>query len=156
MTSDFTQFAALAKTHTLVPVVRTLHADLLTPVSAFLAIAGKESQAFLLESVERGEHVGRYTFLGVRPYMTVSARHGEVMNGGNGNRGRVHFLTGEQFANRRVGFGVGLGSDGFGAGHVGIDYPDQLDRFALLLQLVVNAGVIAPESATTNDGEPGR
>ena len=71
MTSDFSQFAELAKTHTLVPVVRTLHADLLTPVSAFLAIAGKEPQAFLLESVERGEHVGRYTFLGARPYMVV-------------------------------------------------------------------------------------
>jgi anthranilate synthase component 1 len=78
MTSDFAQFAALAKTHTLVPVVRTLHADLLTPVSAFLAIAGKERQAFLLESVERGEHVGRYTFLGARPYMVLTATGDEI------------------------------------------------------------------------------
>ena len=75
MTSDFAQFVELAKTHTLIPVVRTLHADLLTPVSAFLAVAGKEPQAFLLESVERGEHVGRYTFLGARPYM-----HGQFIH----------------------------------------------------------------------------
>jgi anthranilate synthase component 1 len=78
MTSDFAQFAALAKAHTLVPVVRTLHADLLTPVSAFLAVAGKEQQAFLLESVERGEHVGRYTFLGARPYMVLTATGDEI------------------------------------------------------------------------------
>ena len=78
MTSDYASFAALAKEHTLVPVVRTLHADLLTPVSAFLAIAGKEQYSFLLESVERGEHVGRYTFLGARPYMVVSSRGQEI------------------------------------------------------------------------------
>lgn len=78
MTSDYSQFAALAKTHSLVPVVRTLHADLLTPVSAFLAIAGDEPQSFLLESVERGEHVGRYTFLGARPYMVLTAEGNTV------------------------------------------------------------------------------
>src|SRR5205807_264451 len=47
-------------------------------VSAFLAIAEKEPHAFLLESVERGEQIGRYTFLGTRPYMTVRARGAEV------------------------------------------------------------------------------
>ena len=54
---------------TLIPVVKSVSADLLTPVSAFLAIAGNEPHAFLLESVERGEQIGRYTFLGARPYM---------------------------------------------------------------------------------------
>jgi anthranilate synthase component 1 len=78
MTSEYSQFAELAKTHTLIPVVRTLHADLLTPVSAFLAIAGHETQSFLLESVERGEHVGRYTFLGARPYMVMTATGDEI------------------------------------------------------------------------------
>jgi anthranilate synthase component 1 len=47
-------------------------------VSAFLAVAGKEPHAFLLESVERGEQIGRYTFLGARPYMRVRAREGTV------------------------------------------------------------------------------
>ena len=79
MTSDYSQFAELAKNHTLIPVVRTLHADLLTPVSAFLAIAGQEPQSFLLESVERGEHVGRYTFLGARPYMVMTATGDEII-----------------------------------------------------------------------------
>src|SRR3954463_9305375 len=56
---------------TLVPVVRSVAADLLTPVSAFLKIAAKEPESVLLESVEGGERVGRYTYLGTRPYMVV-------------------------------------------------------------------------------------
>jgi anthranilate synthase component I len=75
---DFKQFSQLAREATLVPVVKSVSADLLTPVSAFLAIAENEPHAFLLESVERGEQIGRYTFLGVRPYMRVKAREGRV------------------------------------------------------------------------------
>jgi anthranilate synthase component I len=75
---EFPQFSRLARDATLVPVVKSVSADLLTPVSAFLAIAGKEQHAFLLESVERGEQIGRYTFLGARPYMRVKARAGKV------------------------------------------------------------------------------
>src|SRR6202020_1972025 len=71
---DFKQFSRLAREATLVPVVKSVSADLLTPVSAFLAIAEKEPHAFLLESVERGEQIGRYTFLGARPYMRLRAR----------------------------------------------------------------------------------
>jgi anthranilate synthase component 1 len=75
---DFKTFSRLAREATLVPVVKSVSADLLTPVSAFLAIADKEPHAFLLESVERGEQIGRYTFLGARPYMRVTARGGKV------------------------------------------------------------------------------
>jgi anthranilate synthase component 1 len=55
-------------------ITRTLPADLITPVSAFLAITAKEEHAFLLESVEGGEKIGRYTFLGARPYMVLTSR----------------------------------------------------------------------------------
>ena len=72
--SEFKEFSRLARSATLVPVVKSVSADLLTPVSAFLAIAEKEPHAFLLESVERGEQIGRYTFLGARPYMRLRAR----------------------------------------------------------------------------------
>src|SRR5215467_10666386 len=75
---DFKEFSRLAREATLVSVVKSVSADLLTPVSAFLAIAQKESHAFLLESVERGEQIGRYTFLGANPYMRVRARKGKV------------------------------------------------------------------------------
>ena len=76
---DYTEFSRLARQATLVPVVKSVTADLLTPVSAFLAVAAKEPYAFLLESVERGERIGRYTFLGARPYMQVRANDGEVV-----------------------------------------------------------------------------
>jgi anthranilate synthase component I len=71
---EFKEFSRLARSATLVPVVKSVSADLLTPVSAFLAIAEKEPYAFLLESAERGEQIGRYTFLGVRPYMRLRAQ----------------------------------------------------------------------------------
>jgi anthranilate synthase component 1 len=71
-------FQALAKTHTLVPMTRTVTADLETPVSAFLRVASREPEAFLLESVEGGEHVGRYTFIGIRPYRKMTARDGRI------------------------------------------------------------------------------
>jgi anthranilate synthase component 1 len=75
---DFKEFSRLARQATLVPVVKSVTADLLTPVSAFLAIAAREPYAFLLESVERGEQIGRYTFLGARPYMRLSSRGGAI------------------------------------------------------------------------------
>ena len=75
---DYKEFSRLAGEATLVPVVKSVAADLLTPVSAFLAIAADEPDAFLLESVERGEQIGRYTFLGASPYMQVRARGGDI------------------------------------------------------------------------------
>jgi anthranilate synthase component 1 len=75
---DFKEFSRLSRETTLVPVVKSVSADLLTPVSAFLAIAEKQSHAFLLESIERGEQIGRYTFLGTAPYMRVTAHKGKV------------------------------------------------------------------------------
>ena len=75
---DYKEFARLAETATLVPVAKSITADLLTPVSAFLALAGEEAGSFLLESVEAGERIGRYTFLGTRPYMQVQSRGDEI------------------------------------------------------------------------------
>ena len=64
----------MVKTHTLVPVARRVTADLETPVSVFLRMAENEPETFLLESVEGGEHVGRYTFIGIAPYKKMIAR----------------------------------------------------------------------------------
>ena len=75
---DFKEFSRLARGATLVPVVKSISADLLTPVSAFLAIAAGEPDAFLLESVEGGERIGRYTFLGVRPFLRLESRSSEI------------------------------------------------------------------------------
>jgi anthranilate synthase component 1 len=95
---DYKEFAQLARGATLVPVAKSITADLLTPVSAFLAIAGDEPEAFLLESVEAGERIGRYTFLGSRPYMRVQSRGREIRV----QRGsRVERFTGNIFQSVR-------------------------------------------------------
>ncbi len=75
---DYKEFARLSRGATLVPVAKSISADLLTPVSAFLAVAEGEPDAFLLESVEGGEKIGRYTFLGVRPFLRLESRGAEI------------------------------------------------------------------------------
>ena len=77
--TSFETFVELAQRSTFVPVVKELVADLLTPVSAFLRIAEHSDYAFLLESVEGGEHVGRYSFLGKDPFVTLRARDGKTV-----------------------------------------------------------------------------
>jgi anthranilate synthase component I len=75
---DYKEFLRLSRSATLVPVAKSISADLLTPVSAFLAVAEGEPDAFLLESVEGGEKIGRYTFLGVRPFLRLESRGAEI------------------------------------------------------------------------------
>lgn len=61
------QFRELARKGNLVPVYKTIMADLDTPVSAFYKVAENNPYAFLLESVEQGEKLGRYSFIGFNP-----------------------------------------------------------------------------------------
>src|SRR5258705_10102373 len=90
--TSFEEFKELARRGTFVPVCKELVADLLTPVSAFLKIAENADYAFLLESVEGGEHVGRYSFLGKDPFLilrgcdnrTTIERAGRVTEGPQG------------------------------------------------------------------------
>jgi anthranilate synthase component 1 len=64
---DFREFQRLAKQGNLIPVYDLFSADLLTPVSAYLRIAQGARHSFLLESVEGGEKIARYTFAGANP-----------------------------------------------------------------------------------------
>jgi anthranilate synthase component I len=60
----------------LMPVYREIVADLETPVSAFLKI-NRNGNSFLLESVEGGERLARYSFIGTDPYKTISTKSGD-------------------------------------------------------------------------------
>src|SRR5690348_7978442 len=60
---------------TLVPVWREIPADLDTPVSAYLKLA-RGPYAYLLESVEGGERLARYSFVGADPYLVLRVRDG--------------------------------------------------------------------------------
>ena len=70
------QFEKLADQGNLVPVYREINADLETPVSAYLKIA-RPPYSFLLESVEGGERIARYSFLGTEPYDVIKTGPGQ-------------------------------------------------------------------------------
>lgn len=74
---DFSEFEKLAGDFDLIPICRQLLADTLTPVSAFKRL-DDGGTACLFESVIGGEKVGRYSFLAIRPYQTVTATRHEV------------------------------------------------------------------------------
>jgi anthranilate synthase component I len=63
-----------------IPVYKSVIADFLTPVSAFLKLEKDRSYAFLLESIEGGERIARYSFLGVDPFLITRYRDGEPAN----------------------------------------------------------------------------
>ena len=64
---NFREFQRLAKQGNLIPVYEVFSADLITPVSAYLRLAQGARYSFLLESVEGGEKIARYTFAGANP-----------------------------------------------------------------------------------------
>lgn len=71
---DFQQFSELAKQGNFVPVYQEWVADLDTPVSAWYRVCAGQTYSFLLESVEGGENIGRYSLLGCDPLWILEAR----------------------------------------------------------------------------------
>jgi anthranilate synthase component 1 len=72
--SSFEAFEREARQGNVVPVVRSVLADLHTPVGTFMRIAESSPYSFLLESVEGGERIARYSFLGAEPEMIVRGK----------------------------------------------------------------------------------
>src|SRR2546425_8353845 len=72
-----TEFLSRTRGGTLIPVWCELPADLETPISMFLKMRA-DGHAFLLESVEGGERIGRYSFIGSGPVMTIISRGDQV------------------------------------------------------------------------------
>jgi anthranilate synthase component 1 len=83
------EFRALARgPANLIPVTREFAADLETPVSVYLKLMDESGASFLLESVEGGEQVGRYSFVGVNPRAILTLRGQNVeRSGGAGEKG---------------------------------------------------------------------
>jgi anthranilate synthase component 1 len=75
---DFKQFSALAKQGNFVPVYQEWVADLDTPVSAWYKVCAGQPYSFLLESVEGGEKIGRYSLLGCDPVWILEARESQT------------------------------------------------------------------------------
>lgn len=77
---DFDEFKRLAKKYNLVPVYKEILADMETPVSAFYKVSKDAKYAYLLESVEGGEKLGRYSFISADPSILFESK---------GNRGAL-------------------------------------------------------------------
>ncbi|HEY9828303.1 MAG TPA: anthranilate synthase component I [Stenomitos sp.] len=92
---EFDQFSQLAQTGNFIPVYREWVADLDTPVSAWYRVCADEPYSFLLESIEGGEQLGRYSFLGCDPLWVLECR-GEHTTQTHRN-GTVEHYTGNPF-----------------------------------------------------------
>ena len=64
---DFKTFEERTREGNLVPVYQRIRADLLTPVGAYLQVSAGAKYSCMLESVEGGENIARYTFIGANP-----------------------------------------------------------------------------------------
>jgi len=73
------EFLTLARDHDVVPVVRELTSDTVTPFTVYSRLARGGRNPFLLESVEGGERVARYSFAGVDPFRIAEVRDGGVL-----------------------------------------------------------------------------
>src|SRR6266576_1888098 len=110
--ANFEEFQAEAQRGNVVPVVRSVLADLQTPVGAFLRVAGDAPHAFLLESIEGGERVARYSFIGANPWMVARANGAQTIIERNGqrevlNQKGIDFLR-QYFADQRLAQRPGL------------------------------------------------
>ena len=76
--SSFEQFRTAAASGNSVPVMRTVPAELITPLAAYLRVACGSRHSFLLESVEGGEQLARYSFLGADPEAVIRSRGGST------------------------------------------------------------------------------
>ena len=72
LTPNKTDFQRLAETHSLIPVFADLSVDLETPVSLYFKIVG-DAPGFMLESAETSKNFGRYSFIGVEPFLVIEA-----------------------------------------------------------------------------------
>jgi anthranilate synthase component 1 len=68
------EFLSYARKGNLVPVFKEIYGDLETPVAAYIKLSARSKYSFLLESVEGGEKLARYSFLGVDPELVLKVK----------------------------------------------------------------------------------
>jgi len=130
---SFETFSRLAQRGNVIPVARRITADLLTPVSAYLRLARSGEPSFLLESVEGGEKIARYSFMGAGPYRRLRYRDGAAeiigVGGPSHRRGNLFDLLRELTRSLRPVSWPGLPPFTSGAvGYFAYDVVRQLER----------------------------
>lgn len=133
--AEFTNFA---DKYNVIPMYESISADTETPISIYLKLVG-EKEGFILESVEQGEHLGRYSFIGLRPCCRITV-HGQQCNIQDGKR--LYRETGNPFAVLRTLLNEAKTMDvsglprfyGGAVGYFGYDMVENLERFASPLE----------------------
>src|SRR5438105_3847305 len=124
--ATFEEFEREAQQGNVVPVIRSVLADMQTPMGAFLRIAGEAPYAFLLESIEGGERVARHSFLGANPWMVVRGRGNQTIVEANESRetheGNAIDFVREYFSEKKLARRGGMAPLAAGAvGYLGYD-----------------------------------
>jgi anthranilate synthase component 1 len=88
------EFKKIARLYNTIPVWTEILSDLETPVSAFLKIYSETDTCFLLESVEQGEKIGRYSFIGFNPFVLFKSKSYSLEIETQGKKEKKNF-TGE-------------------------------------------------------------
>lgn len=86
ITPDLKTFQKLSRKGNIIALAETFPADLETPVSSFLKISQRARHAFLLESAEQEEKIGRFSFLGIEPAAVYEAHERSIAVTEKGNR----------------------------------------------------------------------
>jgi anthranilate synthase component 1 len=141
------EFRRLVRSHNLVSVTREVSADLETPVSAYLKMA-EGDHSFLLESAERGNNWGRFSFLGCEPARVLLWNDGafEENKGaseGSGSRYPLQRLFGELASIRPAPLPLSLPFAGGAVGFLGYDLLPLLEKVELKAERVLDL----PEAA---------
>ena len=106
----------------------------LRQANQFVGFRQRSSQRLFDQDIDAGFH--------------QSARDLQVPDRGYGNRSGLHLAVGgHQLLDRAKGAAAEFAGHGVGPRHIGVDHSHQADRFALLGQLVIDAGVVASEGA---------
>ena len=113
---------------------------LLAQANQFVGLRQRRGQRLFDQNIDSGFHQGSRSF--------------KVPDGGHGDRGGLDFtVRSSQLFDGTKGAAAEFAGDGVGSSQVGIDDAHQTDRFALLRQLVIDAGMVASKCACANHGD---
>ncbi|NLM11059.1 MAG: anthranilate synthase component I [Clostridiaceae bacterium] len=76
---DYNEVEQLAKEYNIIPVCKEIYADITTPIALLQKISSISDRYYLFESIEGGEKLGRYSFLGFNPVASVTCKNGKII-----------------------------------------------------------------------------
>lgn len=148
LTPSFQEFKQLAGKGTHIAVLKTLPADLETPVTSFLKLAGRDKHAFLLESAEYADQIGRYSILGFSPEMKITSVQGKILIERGGRKKRVtgmSILDVLESEHRKIRLANAEEIPGFSGGLVGYFAYENVQEFETI-RLQQKSGHGAPQA----------